>query len=48
MCNPSIADILGQIDMAIQYGEDAEPRIRDEGDGEEDEEGGGGGAFDDG
>lgn len=44
----SIADILGQIDMAIQYGEDAEPRIRDEGDGEEDEEGGGGGAFDDG
>lgn len=26
----SIADILGQIDMALQYGEDAEPRIRED------------------
>ncbi|EFJ47752.1 hypothetical protein VOLCADRAFT_81366 [Volvox carteri f. nagariensis] len=43
----SIADILGQIDMAIQYGEDAEPRIRDEledgGDDDDDDGGGDGG-----
>lgn len=39
----SIADILGQIDMAIQYGEDAEPRMRDELEPvEEGEEGDGG------
>ncbi|GIL85989.1 hypothetical protein Vretimale_9027 [Volvox reticuliferus] len=42
----SITDILGQIDMATQYGEDAEPRIRDEmegGDGDGNGEDGGSG-----
>ncbi|GFR41654.1 hypothetical protein Agub_g2396 [Astrephomene gubernaculifera] len=42
----SIADILGQIDMAIQYGEDAEPRIRDEYEGGDEEEGDGDGGVD--
>lgn len=32
----SIAEVLGHIDMAIQHGEDAEPRIREEFDDEED------------
>lgn len=46
-CN-SIADILGQIDIAIQYGEDAEPRIReDEYDPERDGDGDGGDGGDD-
>ncbi|GLC42341.1 hypothetical protein PLESTB_000657600 [Pleodorina starrii] len=45
----SIADILGQIDMAIQFGEDAEPRIKDEveGDGDGDDGDGGGDGGDD-
>ncbi|KAG2500420.1 hypothetical protein HYH03_001989 [Edaphochlamys debaryana] len=43
----SIADILGQIDMAIQYGEDAEPRIREDEIREADEEGDGGDGGDD-
>ncbi|PNW83992.1 hypothetical protein CHLRE_04g212650v5 [Chlamydomonas reinhardtii] len=44
----SIADILGQIDIAIQYGEDAEPRIReDEYDPERDGDGDGGDGGDD-
>lgn len=34
----SIAEVLGQVDMAIQYGEDAEVKVpRDADDGEEDD-----------